>query len=604
MAKIKVRTNFLLFATVFLVVMAIYILTLAPSITLEDSGELVTAAYTLGIPHPSGYPLFVLLGKLFTFIPLGTIAWRVNLMSAFFGALAAAVLYLICERTTKNKIVAFSSSLMLAFSSIYWSQSLITEVYSLNIFFVALLIYLALLYQESRQAKYLFWFALMYGISLTNHTMNILLAPAFAAFFIAVDWKILKKIRLLAAMILFFAAGLAVYFYIPYRAFQLPIFNWGPITTWHDVWAHISRAQYGDFAPLSNEYSKIGLVLSFIFEIYQQFYLPTLVLSLGGVIYLWFKNRPLAILTGGIFFLNSLGIIFLRKFGWGINVDFTYRVYYLPAFMMIIFWFANTITLGFSELKRHLKNRRSSKIFAFVIYFLVLSLPLSFLVTNYRAEDLSDFWFNYDYTRNLLNSLEPNSIYYFAYDGSLQGDTELFSLIYFKDVEGLRPDVSIVTEQQFFYRDLYLELPKNYYKLTFEDRRKELLSLLNKVKNRPLYANFAITLTDNNEKLYSLSNGYAYRIVKSIGEAHSSPVALYLGSLRGLDYLEQNGDETALGLIAHYYYNLSAYYLTANQSKLSQHYLIKAFNLDNAPFNREYQRFLEYRAEWLAKTTN
>ncbi|MDD2807459.1 MAG: DUF2723 domain-containing protein [Patescibacteria group bacterium] len=600
MKTLKANKNFLLFGLVFFVAMSVYIMTLAPSITMEDSGELVTAAYTLGIPHPSGYPLFVLLGKLFTFLPLGTIAWRVNLMSACFASLAVALLYLILEKTTKNKIISVGSALMLAFSPVYWSQSVITEVYALNIFFVAVLLYLCLLYWETKNKKLLLWFSFWYGLSLTNHSMNILLAPAFAAFFIYADWKILKKFKLIVAMLGLFVLGLSVYFYIPWRAFQLPIFNWGPITTWSDVWKHLSRAQYNDFSPLSNEYRKIGLVISFFYEIYQQFHLPTLILAFGGAIYWWSKNRPIALLTSGIFLLNSLGIIFLRKFGWGISVDFTYRVYYLPALMIVIFWFASIVAFGLDKIKFYFKDRPNIiKTLTVVIYILIISLPASFVLANYQREDMSSFWLNYDYTRNLLNSLEPNSIYYFAYDGSLQGDTELFSLIYFKDVEGLRPDVSIVTEQQFFYLDLYLALPADYYQLSFEDRRKVLMSLLTKIKNRPLYANYALTSTNNNEHLYSLSNGYAYKVFSNIAEARKSKVGLFLAPIRGLDEMAEQGDNTVLGFISHYYYNLSAYYLTSGSTAQYQKYLMKAFNLDNAPFNHEYRRFLDYRAEWL-----
>ena len=94
--------NYLWFLLTFAIILAVYLFTLCPSIYLEDSAEYVTVAATLGIPHPPGYPLYVLLGKLFTFIPLGSLAWRVNLMSAFFGALTCAFFFLIMQKFFKQ----------------------------------------------------------------------------------------------------------------------------------------------------------------------------------------------------------------------------------------------------------------------------------------------------------------------------------------------------------------------------------------------------------------------------------------------------------------------------------------------------------------------
>ncbi len=84
---------------IFLLSFAVYLITLCPTVYVGDSGEFTTAAYTLGITHPPGYPLYVLFGKIFTLIiPFGNIAYRVNLMSAFFGALSCGIVYLVVKR--------------------------------------------------------------------------------------------------------------------------------------------------------------------------------------------------------------------------------------------------------------------------------------------------------------------------------------------------------------------------------------------------------------------------------------------------------------------------------------------------------------------------
>jgi hypothetical protein len=92
----------------------VYILTLGPTVTGEDSGELVSAAYTLGIAHPPGYPLWCILGHLFTYIPFGPVAWRVNLMSATFGSLTVFLVCLVGLKLTRNRIAAATGALTFA----------------------------------------------------------------------------------------------------------------------------------------------------------------------------------------------------------------------------------------------------------------------------------------------------------------------------------------------------------------------------------------------------------------------------------------------------------------------------------------------------------
>jgi len=597
------RKNFLFACLVFVLVMSVYLFTLAPSITMEDSAELITAAYTLGIPHPPGFPLYVLLGKLFTFIPLGTIAWRVNLISAVFGALTIALLFVITNKIVKNTLISFCFPLVLAFSSIFWSQSVIAEVYTLNTFLLALLILLLLSWQEKRKDSFLLWFAFIYGLSLTNHTMMILFAPVFTFYILVIDRKIIKRWQLILKMFLLFCLGLSVYFYLFLRAWQKAVYNWGLITDWHGVLAHIMRRQYNDFSPLVNPYGKVGLVISFFFDIYQQFFLPTLLLALAGAVYIYKKNRPFFLLSAGIFLLNSIGIIYLRKYGWALGIDYTYRVYYLPAFLVLTIWLAAIVAYLYDFLSQAFKTKKVI-IFRIIqlLFFLVLfSLPPSFLVANYSSCDLSSFWFNYDYYDNLLESLEPNSVYFTAYDGSLQGDTELFSLIYFKMVENVRPDVDIVTEQNFFYKTVFMQVPKEYFALTFENRRKEIFNLLSEIKNRPLYTNYAITLANNDLGWFSLANGYAYKMYPSLEKAKQASLPFYARAIRNLDEVDDYSDYPTAGLAAHYYYNLAAYYLTQGDKNRSQHNLIRAFNLDTAPFSHEYIRFLDYRTNWLSK---
>src|SRR5690606_34852128 len=110
---------------VFVAALAVYWTTLPPTVTGEDAGELIVAAYTLGIPHPPGYPLWTMLAHIFTYLPFGSIAWRVALASAFFGAATSSVVYLIGRQLRLSHAAGLAGALALAFSRQFWAQSII-----------------------------------------------------------------------------------------------------------------------------------------------------------------------------------------------------------------------------------------------------------------------------------------------------------------------------------------------------------------------------------------------------------------------------------------------------------------------------------------------
>ncbi len=182
-----------------------YMWTLSPSVTLEDSGEFLTAAYNLGVPHPPGYPIWTVLAWIWwKIIPFGNIAWRVNTMSAFFSALACGLATLLVSKSGHvmcakvgflhadvNKrlvdLIVMSSSvcagLLLAFCPVMWSQSVIAEVYGLNA--LCLMSTLVVLYRwsfDTEKQWRLYLAAFIWGVGLTAHQTLVLLVIAFPAF--------------------------------------------------------------------------------------------------------------------------------------------------------------------------------------------------------------------------------------------------------------------------------------------------------------------------------------------------------------------------------------------------------------------------------------
>ena len=182
-----------------LLALAVYLKTVAVTVTGEDSGELIAAAATLGIPHPTGYPLWCLFGFAFTkLIPIGDAAFRVNCMSAFFGAATVFLVILIVIRLTRSHLAGLGGGLALAFSREFWEQSVIAEVYTLNAFFFAWCILLILVWRETRRDRVLRWFAFIYGLSLTNHSTMALVGPVFGLYVLAIDPRIWRRVGLLS----------------------------------------------------------------------------------------------------------------------------------------------------------------------------------------------------------------------------------------------------------------------------------------------------------------------------------------------------------------------------------------------------------------------
>lgn len=122
---------------------ALYLRTLAPSVLISDPGEYQFVLYELGIPHPTGYPLYVLLGHFWSRLPIGSVAYRINLLSAVFGVVTLIFVYLGLWELTKCRGVAFGLTLFFAVTPTFWSQMLVAGSYPLNALLFASLLYLA-----------------------------------------------------------------------------------------------------------------------------------------------------------------------------------------------------------------------------------------------------------------------------------------------------------------------------------------------------------------------------------------------------------------------------------------------------------------------------
>ena len=439
------RKDFLLGAVVFVGALALYWRTLAPSVAtiFDDSLEFQLVCPTLGIAHPTGYPLYTLLGRFFTLIPIGDAAYRVNLMSAFFAALTVVFTYLLVRMLTHNSLSAFFASLVIAVSPVFWSQAVIAEVYSLNAFFTALVVYLLLRWEADRRQRTaasmsgaaapnsLLLAAFVYGLSLTHHRLMLLLAPAMALFAWLIERRIFTNLRLVSRLILLFLAPLLLYAYIPLRGLHTSSLDGTYQNTWSGFLHHVTASGYNVFItgnPLAQ-----SRPLSFYWRLLvSQFGLVGVALGLVGLLASTRKPRASALL-GLAFAINAAFLLTYRV------ADI--EVFAIPAFLLYAIWtgIGTDLMLNLvTRLAERVLPPASAKALAFcrlLLATLFLLQPLALLRENYPALDLSQRWAVHDYGVDMLSQpLEDNAVVI-----GILGEMTL--LRYFQRTEGLRPEV-------------------------------------------------------------------------------------------------------------------------------------------------------------------
>src|SRR5262249_39170609 len=209
-----------------------YCMTAARDIVLGDTPELVTAAITLGVPHAPGYPLVTILGHLFSLAPIGSPPFRVGLLAVACGTATVAIVYLTALRLSGSRAASACSALVLAFTPLFWSWSLVAEVFSPNNLLAAVSIYLLVVwYQRPERFGLLAGAAFVSGLASTNQQTIVLLGPAVLFLLWTRRTTLLARPRMLAATVAAFLAGLLPYAYLPWAAARHPILNFGDAST-------------------------------------------------------------------------------------------------------------------------------------------------------------------------------------------------------------------------------------------------------------------------------------------------------------------------------------------------------------------------------------
>jgi tetratricopeptide (TPR) repeat protein len=490
------KTDYLWAAITAVSSFAVYLLTLAPDITGEDSGELITAAYTLGICHPPGYPLWCILGKLFTIIiPFGTIAYRVNFMSAFFAAWTIFFLFLVIRKITGNRIIAASASLVFAFSYEFWSQTTIAEVYTLDTFFVTASLLTILVWDENRSKRFLYVLALLCGLGCTNHHTMGPISLVFAGYVLLKARRGQINLKVVGICALLFTAMLSVYLYLPIRARANPYMNWGNPATMKNFLNHVMRAQYQK--PAAEIYShpftepghitvhnwerfwrQIGIYGSEYVRQFRWFLFWLPILGLWAHLH---RRKLDFFFFFSIFLLTSLGFIIYVDFNPERESIIFKDFLFIPSYIIATLW----LGVALHWLLKALVNKTNWKWAHIGAPAAMLLLPTVNLFGNYYENDKSRYYFAIDYGNAIFDSMEEKAIIV------PDLDHRIFTLLYFQGVLGMRPDVTIANKYGCIEEDLYRELIKKAEEAGKRDeiipREKIEEHIILKNQNRPVY---------------------------------------------------------------------------------------------------------------------
>src|SRR5713101_6156624 len=238
--------------------LGLYLLTLAPTTQFWDASEYITAAHALGIPHPPGSPLFVLLAHAWGLLPLGVdYARRINFFAAVTSAASAGCWFLVAERwlrpivppTWARQLTAASGTLVGATAFTVWNQSVASaKVYTVRVLSIALLLWLTVRWADQpaggRRDNLLVLIVYLLALTATNQLMGILVAPAVLVYVLACDPRVLIRPRFLGAAALVAIVGTSVNLFLPIRAHFAPYLNEGEPTTWPALQAVLTRAQF------------------------------------------------------------------------------------------------------------------------------------------------------------------------------------------------------------------------------------------------------------------------------------------------------------------------------------------------------------------------
>lgn len=525
-----------------LLAFAVYLTTLPPTVTGEDSGEFISAAYTLGIPHPPGYPLWCLAAHAFTRLPVGEVAWRVNLSTAVFASGTVALMALLIMALTRNRLAALAGALALAFSREFWEQAIIAEVYALNAFLLAAALLLLWHWRNTQRRSLLYALALIVGLGQANHNSMAIAAVLFAGFILWFDsgtWR--ERLRCYAAgTLIAIAAAIAVYTYLPLASLRNPPMDWGNPETLQGWYDHVTRKQ---LAFMYDQYPRSAARFAKQLWVYAGFWVweftPWVFFAaLAGLAACFRRQRAWALFT------LALGIVTVAVFCYVQNFDFDLEwlwimsVFGIPLYMMTAIWIAFAV----DAVDATAPARRLAA--ALLAVLCVVSPLAAHWHLNNRA---NDYWVH-DYATNILSQLDHEAMLFSA------RDHVSFSAVYMQSVEGFRNDITVGRRYGYLAPEVIAEIPPEHRDPAWGEKPKRrhdqaiFLALL-RHSHRPAYFTDPPAFPAGSGMAF-IQEGLLYRALRPGEDWRPDPEIWQRYTWRTTDCADTRGNYTARLIVA------------------------------------------------------
>ncbi|RKX19380.1 MAG: hypothetical protein DRP26_03530 [Candidatus Zixiibacteriota bacterium] len=409
--------------------LALYVKTLCPTVYVGDSGEFNTVAYTLGIAHPPGYPLYTLIGWLVCQVPLSTIAIRMNFASALFASVSVYIIYLLIKRllsagndktSLQIKILSLSGALIWGMSNTLWASSVGSEVYTFGLAIVAGFIYMCARCLESFNPRYFIFAIYLLALALTNHLSAIAVVPL-----VLIIIPIQKnRMKYLLMAVIIFILTLTLYLYIPLRSANFPLMDWSHPANLKALIDHITASRYRAYIA---DFSIVNILINlkrFFYIIPYEF--PLAPLGFLGIV----------VLTKRSF---KLGIALILTAIINITLSTLYEIPDIESYFLTTIFITVIGFIVFTKFCIDIFQRLFPKTNAitYIVFMFVLIVMFFELKHNYNVNDKSNTRLAETYALNILNSLPENALLITV------GSSASPPCLYLRYVENRRPDIHL-----------------------------------------------------------------------------------------------------------------------------------------------------------------
>jgi hypothetical protein len=412
---------------VFGLAMVVYLRTLLPGVSVGDWAEMQWIPARLGIPHPTGYPLYVLLGKAFSLIPIGSLGFRAELLSAVAAAAAAGAAVLIAARLGVRPLIATAAGLSLAVTGELWLEATYSEMNGLHLLLMAAVIHRALVWRAERRDRDLLLGALLAGLSLSNHVLAATVVP-IVILFVLVDAR--SRLRERPVLVLQAAAlivvGLTPYLFLPIRGLFGPPAIYGKFLTWEGFSGLVTGAELRSqmhFTSADNLVKAWNDIPAILAQLRDRSNLLFVVGGLIGAGIQLRRDRWLGAMLGLIVVVN---VFFFANYVGDLD-------HYL-----LVTWLAFTIWLAIAieTMVDWLEHRSPRLAVAPGLAILALVLPIVIAAGNWATYDESDNHIGDEFAQAVFAALPPDAVLLTYWDA-------LTNLGYVHCVDGQRPDVAM-----------------------------------------------------------------------------------------------------------------------------------------------------------------